>query len=123
MELAEKGEFSRLPDLFEGMHPSDIADLVASIPVEEHRIEILKALPTEVASETLAEMADRGWFWRDHIEEGDWKGMYEIATAYLTASPLYLAGSQRASTLTAAISLGPGDAGIAIAGGRQGGAD
>lgn len=58
MELAEKGEFSRLPDLFEGMHPSDIADLVASIPVEEHRIEILKALPTEVASETLAEMEE-----------------------------------------------------------------
>ncbi|MDE2793928.1 MAG: hypothetical protein OXL34_03830 [Gemmatimonadota bacterium] len=62
-------------------------------------------LQANQALETLAEMADRGWFWRDHIEEGDWKGMYEIATAYLTASPLYLAGSQRASTLTAAISL------------------
>lgn len=57
------------------------------------------------ALETLAEMAGRGWFWRDHVEEGDWKGMYEIATAYLTASPPYLDASQRAGTLTAAITL------------------
>lgn len=56
--LAEGGRFSELPDLFEGMHPSDIADLVASVAVEEHRIEILKALPTDVASETLAEMEE-----------------------------------------------------------------
>ena len=56
--LAETGRFSELPDLFEGMHPSDIADLVASVAVEEHRIEILKALPTDVASETLAEMEE-----------------------------------------------------------------
>ena len=58
MALAEGGRFSELPDLFEGMHPSDIADLVASVAVEEHRIEILKALPTDVASETLAEMEE-----------------------------------------------------------------
>ena len=56
--LAETARFSELPDLFEGMHPSDIADLVASVAVEEHRIEILKALPTDVASETLAEMEE-----------------------------------------------------------------
>lgn len=56
--LAEQGRFSELPDIFEGMHPSDIADLVASVAVEEHRIEILKALPTDVASETLAEMEE-----------------------------------------------------------------
>ena len=56
--LAEQGRFAALPDLFEGMHPSDIADLVASVAVEEHRIEILKALPTDVASETLAEMEE-----------------------------------------------------------------
>lgn len=56
--LAETGRFSELPDLFEGMHASDIADLVASVAVEEHRIEILKALPTDVASETLAEMEE-----------------------------------------------------------------
>ncbi len=57
------------------------------------------------ALETLAEMADRGWFWRDHVEEGDWKGMREIATAYLTASPPYLDAFQRAGTMTAAITL------------------
>ena len=57
-QLAERGELSRLPDLIDGMHPSDIADLVASVVIEEHRIEILKALPTEVASETLAEMEE-----------------------------------------------------------------
>ncbi len=56
--LVEQGRFAALPDLFEGMHPSDIADLVASVAVEEHRIEILKALPTDVASETLAEMEE-----------------------------------------------------------------
>lgn len=56
--LVERGRFAALPDLFEGMHPSDIADLVASVAVEEHRIEILKALPTDVASETLAEMEE-----------------------------------------------------------------
>ena len=57
------------------------------------------------ALETLAEMADRGWFWRDHVEAGDWKGMHEIAMAYLTSSPPYLDASQRAGTMMAAITL------------------
>lgn len=57
------------------------------------------------ALETLAEMADRGWFWRDHVEEGDWTGMLAIADAYLTASPPYLDTSQRANTMRAAITL------------------
>lgn len=57
------------------------------------------------AMETLAEMADRGWFWRDHVEEGDWTGMLAIAEAYLTASPPYLDTSQRANTMIAAITL------------------
>ena len=57
------------------------------------------------ALETLAEMADRGWFWRDRVERDDWEGMHEIATAYLTASPPYLDASQRAGTMMAAITL------------------
>lgn len=57
------------------------------------------------AMETLAEMADRGWFWRDHVEEGDWMGTLAIAEAYLTASPPYLDTSQRANTMIAAITL------------------
>ena len=40
------------------MHPSDIADLLASVPEEPQRLQVLKALPTDVASETLAEMEE-----------------------------------------------------------------
>ena len=58
LALTERGEFARLSDRVAEMHPSDIADLVASVPSEELRLEILKALPTEVASETLAEMEE-----------------------------------------------------------------
>ena len=58
LALAEKGEFSRLPALLAEMHPSDIADLVASVPSEEQRLEILKVLPNEIASETLVEMEE-----------------------------------------------------------------
>ena len=58
LELVERGELTRLPALVGEMHPSDIADLVASVPSEDQRLEVLKALPTEVASETLAEMEE-----------------------------------------------------------------
>ncbi len=56
LELLEKGDQRRLADTVRQMHPSDIADLVASVPVAEHRLGILGALSAEVASETLAEM-------------------------------------------------------------------
>lgn len=56
--LAEVGDFSRLSEFAGEMHPSDVADLVASVSVEAVRLRILKALPTEVASETLAEMEE-----------------------------------------------------------------
>ncbi len=58
LELIERGELVRLPAVVGEMHPSDIADLLASVPSEEQRLEVLKALPTEVASETLAEMEE-----------------------------------------------------------------
>ena len=58
LELVERGELNRLPALVGEMHPSDIADLLASVPSEDQRLEVLKALPTEVASETLAEMEE-----------------------------------------------------------------
>ncbi len=40
------------------MHPSDIADLVASVESEDLQLEILRTLPTELASDTLAEMEE-----------------------------------------------------------------
>ena len=58
LELVERGDLARLPELVAGMHPSDIADLVASVPMEPRRLQVLKALPTEVASGTLAEMEE-----------------------------------------------------------------
>ena len=51
-------EHIELPDWVAGMHPSDIADFVASVPSEAGQLEILEALPDEVASETLAEMEE-----------------------------------------------------------------
>ena len=51
----------RLPDWMESaaeMHPSDIADLVAAVESEELRLAILRTLPTELASDTLAEMEE-----------------------------------------------------------------
>ena len=58
LELVERGELARLPELVGEMHPSDIADLLASVPEEAQQLLVLKALPTEVASETLAEMEE-----------------------------------------------------------------
>ena len=58
LALAERGDFPRLRALLAEMHPSDIADLVASVPSEEQRLEILKILPDEIASGTLAEMEE-----------------------------------------------------------------
>ena len=58
LDLADSGQLERLPDLVGDMHPSDIADLLASVPDEERQLLILKALPTDVGSETLAEMEE-----------------------------------------------------------------
>ncbi len=57
-EIARAGEHAELPGWVAGMHPSDIADVVAWVEPESRQVEILEALPDEVASETLAEMED-----------------------------------------------------------------
>jgi len=58
LELVERGELARPPGLVGDMHPPDIADPLASVPEEGQRLQVLKALPTEIASETLAEMEE-----------------------------------------------------------------
>ena len=49
---------SRFAERAAAMHPSDIADLVASAPEIEARVRLLEALPVELASDTLAEMEE-----------------------------------------------------------------
>lgn len=56
--LADAGDFRRLSELAAEMHPSDVADLVASLSSESARLRVLEGLPTELASETLAEMEE-----------------------------------------------------------------
>ncbi len=40
------------------LHPSDVADLIEALDDQEQRVALLRALPAEIASETLAEMED-----------------------------------------------------------------
>ncbi len=56
--LARADDRIELPEWVAEMHPSDIADLVASITPETQQLEIIESLPDEVASETLAEMEE-----------------------------------------------------------------
>lgn len=58
LALAETGDFERIAEVAGGLHPSDVADMVASVADEGRRLRILQALPTDVASETLAEMEE-----------------------------------------------------------------
>lgn len=55
-ELIQTGLPENIRDLLGEMHPSDVADLVESLESEEERVTLLRALPKELASETLAEM-------------------------------------------------------------------
>ena len=57
LALAETGDLERLAALTGRLHPSDVADLVASAP-DEGRLRILRALPADIASEALAEMEE-----------------------------------------------------------------
>jgi len=54
--LVESGEMDGVGGLLEELHPSDIADLVESLESETERVALLRVLPRELASETLAEM-------------------------------------------------------------------
>ena len=59
--MSAAGPETRLPGwmaFVDDMHPSDIADLVAAEESEELQLEILRTLPTELASDTLAEMEE-----------------------------------------------------------------
>ncbi len=70
-ELIGAGDVGALETLLEEFHPSDIADVVESLP-EALRLALVRALPAYLASETLAEM-----------EEGDVRA--ELLTALAPA--------------------------------------
>lgn len=55
-ELVHEESPEEIRDLLGELHPSDVADLLESLESEEERIALLRALPKELASETLAEM-------------------------------------------------------------------
>ena len=55
--LIREGDVSELEATLEELHPSDIADVVESLG-DELRLALVRALPTDLASETLAEMAE-----------------------------------------------------------------
>jgi magnesium transporter len=57
-QLIESGESERLQEILAGMHPSDVADLVESIDDSARRVAFIRALPSELASETLSEMEE-----------------------------------------------------------------
>src|SRR5687768_18033840 len=61
--LLEAGDLGRLRELLPDLHPSDIADVLASLE-EDQRVAVIRALPVELASEALAEMDE-------HEERGD----------------------------------------------------
>ena len=56
-ELVTAGDLAALPPLLPDLHPSDIADVLASLE-ERERIVLMRALPIELASEALAEMEE-----------------------------------------------------------------
>jgi len=55
--LVSAGDADAIEAFLEEFHPSDIADVVESLD-EEARLALLRALPPELASETLAEMEE-----------------------------------------------------------------
>lgn len=55
--LLEAGDLEALVVALEGIHPSDVADLVEGLD-EEAQVRLLSALPAELASESLAEMEE-----------------------------------------------------------------
>lgn len=61
--LLESGDHIALAGFVADLHPSDIADLIEELN-EAHRIDLLRLLPTELASESLAEMESE-----EHPEE------------------------------------------------------
>jgi magnesium transporter len=63
LALIEAGDLSRLGEVLPDLHPSDVADVLASLE-EDQRVAVIRALPGKLASEALAEMDE-------HEERGD----------------------------------------------------
>ena len=55
--LIGAGDVPTLEAVLEELHPSDIADVVESLS-DELRLALVRALPADLASETLAEMEE-----------------------------------------------------------------
>lgn len=55
--LVSAGDLAPLPSLLSDLHPSDVADVLASLE-ERERVALVGALPVELASEALAEMEE-----------------------------------------------------------------
>jgi magnesium transporter len=53
--LVEEGDLGAAGGLVTDLHPSDVADIIARL-AGHHRVALLSLLPTDVASDTLAEM-------------------------------------------------------------------
>jgi probable rRNA maturation factor len=56
--LIAAGDARAIQDALAGLHPSDVADLVESLEDDEKRLFVIRQLPEEQASETLAEMEE-----------------------------------------------------------------
>ena len=56
-ELIDQGNVEALEAFLSDLHPSDIADVVESVD-EDNRLALVRALPADIASESLAEMED-----------------------------------------------------------------
>ena len=57
-ELIETGDIAGLEAAVEDLHASDVADVVESLRTGEMRVALVRALPSVLASEALAEMEE-----------------------------------------------------------------
>ncbi len=55
---ARAGDSEGIAKLLDGLHPSDIADLLEHVDTSPLQLTVLRSLPPELASETLAEMEE-----------------------------------------------------------------
>ncbi len=55
-ELVAANALDAVGELLGELHPSDVADLVATLETEEERVALMQVLPAETASEALTEM-------------------------------------------------------------------
>ncbi|MFV2006094.1 MAG: magnesium transporter MgtE N-terminal domain-containing protein, partial [Longimicrobiales bacterium] len=57
-QLIQAGDIAGLESAVEDLHASDVADVVESLRNDEMRLALVRALPSELASEALAEMEE-----------------------------------------------------------------